>query len=43
VEGFSPHCVDQLVLLGPYCPVTLELPDATATRVSVPPDAVICT
>src|SRR5579859_7821466 len=43
VAGFSPHRVDQLVLPGPYCPVTAEWPDATVTRVSVPLDAVICT
>ena len=33
----------QLVLPGPYSPVTGEPPDATVTWVSVPPDAVICT
>ncbi len=43
MAGFSPHRVDQLVLPGSYCPVTAELPDATVTWVSVPPDAVICT
>src|ERR1700733_8606740 len=43
VAGFSPHRVDQLVLPGPYSPVTAEPRDATVTRVSVPPDAVICT
>jgi hypothetical protein len=43
VAGFSPHRVDQLVLPGPYCPVTADLADATVTWVSVPPDAVICT
>src|SRR6266568_7203739 len=43
MAGLSPHRVDQVVLPGPYCPVTAELPDATVTWVSVPPDAVICT
>jgi hypothetical protein len=43
VAGFSPHRADQLVLPGPYCPVTAELPDATVTWVSVPAVAVICT
>src|SRR5947209_7116690 len=43
VAGRSPHCVDQLVLPGPYCPVTAVRPDATVTWVSVPPEAVIRT
>src|SRR5260370_38387376 len=41
--GVSPHRVERVVLPGPYCPVRAELPDATMTWVSMPPDAVICT